>query len=147
MHRVLGLSSLLGVLGVIESFTLFWIARDYFRLDDDTVRTLIFLKLLVAGHLTIYLTRNSGLPWQRPFPGWRLVLAAEGTQVLGTLAAIYGWFVTPIGSTKALLIWAYAIAWLTVDSFVKVGALRLIERGTRIHARHLARVGSPVRTH
>jgi H+-transporting ATPase len=32
----------------------------YLGLPQETVRTLIFLKLLVAGHLTIYLTRNVG---------------------------------------------------------------------------------------
>ena len=58
---------------------------------------MIFLKLLVAGHLTIYITRNDGALWQRPFPAWRLIVVAEGTQILGTLAAVYGWIVEPIG--------------------------------------------------
>jgi len=146
MQRVLTMSSILGVLGVIASFTLFWIARDYLRLDDDTVRTLVFLKLLVAGHLTIYVTRNTGPLWQRPFPGWRLVVAAESTQALGTLAAVYGWFVAPIGWSKALLVWAYALVWLGISSLVKIGALRLMNQGTRLHARHLARVGASLHT-
>jgi len=142
MQRVLTLSSILGILGVIASFSLFWIVHSYLQLDDDTVRTLIFLKLLVAGHLTIYLTRNPGPLWRRPLPGWRLVAAAETTQVLGTLAAVYGWFVAPIGWSKALLVWAYALAWLGINSVVKIGALRFLKQGTKLHARHLARVGT-----
>jgi H+-transporting ATPase len=142
MERVLTLSSILGILGVIASFAFFWIVRSHFGLDDDTVRTLIFLKLLVAGHMTIYITRNAGPLWQRPFPGWRLVAAAEATQVLGTLAAVYGWFVAPIGWSKALLVWAYALAWLGINSAMKVGALRFLKQGTKLHARHLERVGS-----
>jgi H+-transporting ATPase len=48
-------------------------------------------ELLVAGHLTIYLTRNNGPIWQRPRPGWRLFTATETTQLIGTLADVYGW--------------------------------------------------------
>jgi H+-transporting ATPase len=33
---------------------------------------------LVAGHLTIYITRSVGTFWQRPWPNWRLVVATEG---------------------------------------------------------------------
>ena len=58
MHRVLTISTVLGILGVISSFLLFWIVEQYLRLPLATVQTAIFLKLLVAGHLTIYLTRN-----------------------------------------------------------------------------------------
>ena len=111
MHRVLTISTVLGVLGVISSFVLFWIVEPYLRLPLPTVQTLIFLKLLVAGHLTIYLTRNVGLIWARSWPSWRLVVATESTQALGTLAAVYGWWVAPIGWTYALAIWGYALMW------------------------------------
>jgi H+-transporting ATPase len=104
------------------------------------VRTLIFLKLLVAGHLTIYITRNQGPIWQRPWPSWKLVVAAETTQALGTLAAVYGWFVTPIGWKYALAVWAYALGWLLVNSAVKVATYRLMSSTKGAHARHLARV-------
>ncbi len=61
MRRVLVISTVLGVLGVIASFSLFWIAERIFGLPRPTIQTLIFLKLLVAGHFTIYLTRNPEL--------------------------------------------------------------------------------------
>ncbi|CAG0910436.1 unnamed protein product, partial [Cyprideis torosa] len=109
MHRVLVLSSVLGILGVISSFGLFWIAESIWELPRPTIQTLIFLKLLVAGHLTIYLTRNSGHFWDRPFPSLKLFITTELTQVVGTLAAVYGWFVEPIGWSLALLVWGYAL--------------------------------------
>ena len=109
MHRVLTISTVLGVLGVISSFVLFWIVEPYLRLPLPTVQTLIFLKLLVAGHLTIYLTRNISLVWARSWPSWRLVVATRSTQALRTLAAVYGWWVAPIGWTYALAIWGYAL--------------------------------------
>ena len=85
MARVLTIASALGVYGVIESFGLFWIVRDYLHLPSPIVQALIFLKLLVSGHMTIYLTRNKGPVWERPWPSWKLVVPAEATQLVGTL--------------------------------------------------------------
>jgi H+-transporting ATPase len=146
MRRVLVLSFVLGVAGVIASFTLFWLARVYFRLPSDTIRTLIFLKLLVAGHLTIYVTRNDGPVWQRPWPNW-LIVAAEGTQILGTLAAVYGWLVPPIGWRMAGLVWAYALVWLLINSIVKIGTLRLLTHGTRSHRIHMEKLSRRLLRH
>lgn len=66
MPRVLTLSIVLGIIGVISTFGLFWIGEEYLHLTRDVIRTLIFLKLLVAGDLTIYLTRSTGAFWDRP---------------------------------------------------------------------------------
>jgi H+-transporting ATPase len=140
MQRVLTLSSVLGVMGVIASFLLFWAAERYLGLSRPVIQTLVFLKLLVAGHLTIYLTRNEGWFWQRPWPSWRLFVATETTQVLGTLAAVYGWFVEPIGWRYALLVWAYALGWLLANNLAKVWTYRAIRHGTLWHRRHLERV-------
>ncbi|WP_090876930.1 plasma-membrane proton-efflux P-type ATPase [Bauldia litoralis] len=129
MHRVLSLSLILGVLGVVASFGLFWIAEEYMHLPRETIQTLIFLKLLVAGHLTIYLTRNTGAIWERPWPNWRLIVVAETTQIFGTLAAVYGWTVTPIGWELALLVWAYALVWFLINSVVKITFYRFLRRG------------------
>jgi hypothetical protein len=57
MHRVLTIST---VLGIVSSFGVFWAAQRNFRFPRHFIQTLIFLKLLIAGHLTIYLTRNTG---------------------------------------------------------------------------------------
>ncbi len=126
MVRVLTMSMFLGVLGVVASFALFWFAERYLHLPRPTVQTLIFLKLLVAGHLTIYLTRNVGWFWQRPWPDWRLFFACEVTQMLGTLAAVYGWFVEPIGWGYALMVWGYALAWFVINNIGKVWVYRAL---------------------
>ena len=81
MTRVLTIASALGGFGVFSSFGAFWLARDYLHLAPDVVQSVVFLKLLVAGHMTIYLTRNTGPIWQRPWPSWKLVVPAEATQV------------------------------------------------------------------
>ena len=95
MTRVLTIASVLGGYGVIESFGMFWIVRDYLHLASPVVQALIFLKLLVSGHMTIYLTRNKGPVWERPWPSWKLVVPARATQLAGTLAVVYGWFMAP----------------------------------------------------
>ncbi len=128
MRRVLGMSIVLGLLGVISTFALFWIAQVYLKLPRPQIQTLIFLKLLVAGHLTIYLTRNPSWFWEPPWPNWRLIAACETTQALGTLAAVYGWFVPAIGWPLALLAWGYALCWFVVNGIVKVWAYRLLLR-------------------
>ena len=92
MTRVLTIATALGVYGVIESFVFYWMVRDYFALAQPVMQALIFLKLLVSGHMTIYLTRNTGPVWERPWPSWKLVVPAEATQIVGTLVVVYGFF-------------------------------------------------------
>jgi H+-transporting ATPase len=139
MPRVLILATVLGMLGVASTFVLFWIAERVLDLPRPTIQTIIFLKLLVAGHLTIYLTRKSGWFWTRPWPDWRLFWTAELTQIAGTLGAVYGWFVEPIGWRYGLLVWAYALTWFVFNGAVKVWLEGLLSGGTRDHARHLKR--------
>jgi H+-transporting ATPase len=140
MPRVLTLATLLGGLGVVASFGLFWIGEHYLHLPRDQIQTLIFLKLLVAGHLTIYLTRNTGAIWQRPWPSWKLFVTTETTQAIGTLAAVYGWFVAPIGWSYALLVWAYALIWFMVNSGAKIWAFQMLEARAAHQRRYTGRV-------
>ena len=140
MRRVLTVASVLGCWGVLVSFGMYWIARDYLELSSQVVQALIFLKLLVAGHMTIYLTRNTGAIWARPWPSWKLVLPCEATQLVGTLAVVYGWFMAPTGWRLALLVWAYAILSFLIASGIKITAYRLLEHRAARQTRHLARI-------
>ncbi len=140
MGRVLAIATVLGGYGVIESFGLFWIVRDYLALPQPTVQALIFLKLLVSGHMTIYLTRNKGPIWQRPLPSWKLVVPCETTQLVGTLVVVYGWFMAPTGWPLALLVWAYALVSFGLASLIKIGTYRLLDHGHAWRGHHLARV-------
>ncbi len=142
MERVLTVSSVIGVIGVFASFGLFLMAEKYFHMARPIVQSLMFLTLLVAGHLTIYITRSAGTFWARPWPNWRLVVACEATQVIGTLAAVYGWFMTPLGWKYALVVWGYALVWFVLTDMVKIEVYRLLNLGTKHHQRHLARVNA-----
>ena len=63
MRMVLGISTVLGVIGVVAAFGLFYLGERVFHLDRAHIQTLMYLKLSVAGHLTIFLTRTRGPFW------------------------------------------------------------------------------------
>jgi H+-transporting ATPase len=142
MERVLTVSSVLGLIGVVASFGLFLIAEKYLSMPRPIVQSLMFLTLLVAGHVTIYITRSVGTFWRRPWPNWRLVVACEATQVIGTLAAVYGWGMTPLGWKYALAVWGYVLVWFFINDLVKIETYRLLHLGTARHQRYLARINS-----
>ncbi len=127
MPELLTVSTVLGVTGVISSFLLFYYLQTH-GFPEEEIRTLLFLKLIVAGHSTLYVMRAEGWLWERPWPAPVLFWATTGTELLGTLIAVYGIFVTPIGWEAALAIWAYALAWMLVNDAVKVWTYRLLRR-------------------
>jgi H+-transporting ATPase len=127
MRTVLGLATILGVFGVIASFLLFYLGDRVFHLDSSVVRSLIYLKLSVAGHLTVFVARTRGRFWSiRPAP--ILLIAVVGTQVVATLIAVYGLFMTPLGWKWAGFVWAYALGWFLVNDQVKLIAYRVLNR-------------------
>ncbi|MFP3910392.1 MAG: HAD-IC family P-type ATPase, partial [Archaeoglobaceae archaeon] len=124
MKKLLSLALILGIAGVFSSFLLFWYVERVMQFPAEMVQTFMFLKLLVAGHMTIFLTRNKGAMWQKPYPSLTLFGALEATQVLGTLIAVYGFLVYPIGWVYALIIWGYALMWLSILNGVKLISFR-----------------------
>ncbi|MFA4984685.1 MAG: plasma-membrane proton-efflux P-type ATPase [Candidatus Omnitrophota bacterium] len=128
MRRVLSLATMLGVMGVFASFLLFWIGERVMFLDRTTIQTLIFLKLTVAGHMTLYLARTGEEPfWSRPYPAAVLFWTAEITKVVATLFAVYGVFMKPIGWGLAGFVWGYALAFFVITDFVKIRFDRLLD--------------------
>jgi H+-transporting ATPase len=125
MRELTTLASVLGVTGVISTFVLFYLLQEW-QFSHDEIRTFLFLKLIVAGHSTLYITRARGWFWQRPWPAPVLFWATFGTEVVGTIFAAEGWLMTPIGWTYALMIWGYALGWFLINDLVKVTASRLI---------------------
>ncbi len=116
---VLGLSTAIGVSGLVSSFLLLYIAVAYLHLPPDLLKTFIFLKLIVAGHTTLFITRSKGYFWKKPHPSKELFTAIIATDIIGTLLAVYGIFMAPIGWDLALLVWVYALIWLFINDWVK----------------------------
>ena len=86
----------------------------------------MYLKLSVAGHLTIFLTRTRGPFWSIR-PAKVLWIAVLGTQMLATLIAVYGLFMTPLGWGWAEFVWGYALAWFLLNDRVKLLAYRIFD--------------------
>jgi len=126
MHMVLGLATVLGIAGVIASFGLFYLSEQVFHLDREYIQTLMYLKLSISGHLTIFLTRTRGPFWSIR-PAKILVGAVFGTQIIATLIAVYGLFMTPLGWRWALFIWGYALIWFLVNDRLKLLAYRIFD--------------------
>ncbi|HFQ91978.1 MAG TPA: HAD family hydrolase, partial [Chromatiales bacterium] len=127
MTELLTVSTVLGITGVVSSFVLFFILQEK-GVSEDLIRSLLFLKLIIAGHSTLYITRSEGWFWQRPWPSPLLFWATFGTEILGTLIAVYGFMITPIGWEYALWIWAYALTWFLVNDAVKMWVYRILRR-------------------
>ncbi len=126
MRMVLGIATVLGVAGVVASFGLFYLGERVFHLDRDFIRSLMYLKLSVAGHLTIFLTRTRRAFWSHR-PSNILLFAVIGTQVIATLISVYGLFMTPVGWKWAALVWGYAFAWFLVNDRIKLAAYRIFD--------------------
>jgi H+-transporting ATPase len=125
---VMGMATVLGVMGVIASFGMFYLGERVFHFSRDFVQTLMYLKLSVAGHLTIFLTRTDGPFWSsKPAP--ILVGAVIGTQVVATIIAAFGVFMAPIGWTWAAFVWGYALVWFFINDLVKQGVYRIFSSG------------------
>jgi H+-transporting ATPase len=126
MRLVLGISTVLGVIGVAAAFGLFYLGERVFHFDHAHVQTLMYLKLSVAGHLTIFLTRTRGPFWSIR-PARILWVAVLGTQAVATLIAVYGLFMTPLGWRWAGFVWAYAIVCALLTDRVKLLAYKILD--------------------
>jgi H+-transporting ATPase len=126
MRLVLGIATVLGVVGPMAAFGLFYLGDRVFHLDRAHLQTLMYLMLSVAGHLTIFQTRTRGPFWSIR-PARILWAAVLGTQTLATLIAVFGLFMTPLGWGWALFVWGYALVWFLATDRVKLLAYRIFD--------------------
>ena len=127
MRLVLGIATVLGLVGPITAFGLFYLGYRIFHLGHPELQTMMYLMLSVAGHLTIFQTRTRG-PWWSTRPAWILLAAVVGTQAVATLISVYGaWLVTPLGWKYAGFVWGYAFAWFLVTDPVKLLAYKVLD--------------------
>ena len=127
MRAVLTLATALGTMRVAETFLLLALADNVFGLDHDVIRTLIYLKLSVSGHLTIFVTRTREPFWTRPAPAPLLFGAVLGTQATATLIAGFGLLMTPLGWKWVAFVWGYALFWFLIEDPVKLATHRILD--------------------
>jgi H+-transporting ATPase len=119
MRRVLGMATYLGALGLCASFLLFYIGLNILHLSTEVLQSFIFLKLAVAGHLTMLSARTRSYFWTIR-PATILAAAVIITQTIATIIVVYGFFVSAIGWGLAAFVWGYAIVSFFIADVLKV---------------------------
>jgi H+-transporting ATPase len=128
MRELLTIATTLGLAGVTSSILFFYIL-EALRFPLALIQPMMFVKLDVAGHSTIYVTRSGEKHfWQKPYPSLKLFIPAFATRIIGTLIAVFGLFMTPIGWKYAGYIWIYATFWFVFNDFLKVGMYKVLRR-------------------
>jgi H+-transporting ATPase len=127
MRTVLGIATVLGLVGPLAAFGLFYLADRVFHVERPQVQTMMYLLLSVAGHLTIFQTRTRGPFWSIK-PARILLLAVVGTQIAATLMCLFGFLVTPLWWGWVALVWVYALSWFLVTDRVKLIAYWALDR-------------------
>lgn len=139
MNTLLGVATALGLAGVVSTFGILYIGNEIFHLSREVLQSFIYLKLSVAGHMTLFVARTRGPFWSVK-PSRPLFLAIVSTQLIATLIVVYGIILPSIGWKLAIFVWGYAAAWFAINDFVKLGAFKMFDRGL-LGKRHLERVG------
>lgn len=126
-----GMATFLGIIGVTASFGIFVIGNVIFQLSPEVLQSFIYLKLSVAGHLTLLVARTRGPFWSVK-PALPLIAAIIGTQLVATLITVYGFLLPAMGWGLALFVWGYALVWFLITDVLKIlfykhGGLKLIE--------------------
>lgn len=144
MREVLTVASVLGGIGVLETFLLLVIAESWLHLPQPVLQSVLFLKLVVAGHLTLLVARTRGPFWAPPHPAPILLGAILVTQATGVLIVGLGLFMTAVPWSYVALIWAYCIVWLFVEDAAKCLVYAHPEAGCPRHRRFLKVARSPL---
>ena len=133
MRRVLTVATTLGLVGVAETFGILVIAKLVLKLDDAQTQSFIYLKLAVAGHMTLFVARTRRPMFSRPFPAPILLGAILTTQVVAALIVGFGILVAPLPWSYIAFIWAYCLVWVLIEDWAKLNTYRHLDSSARRH--------------
>lgn len=151
MKNIFVLSTWLGLAGVLSSFMLFYIVMIYLQAHPENalflpeipswidikdeksflgfVQTLFFVKLIIAGHYTIFNTRIGDWFFKKPYPSWQLFLASFSTALIGTALGLYSFdLMTPINWQWALFLWSYVSVWFIFNDMIKMAVIKYYKK-------------------
>ncbi len=125
MRTLLGIATFLGVIGVFSSFGMLYIGLIVLKLNPLVLQSLIYLKLSVGGHLTVFVARTKGHFWSVK-PAKPLLFAIIATQLTATIITVYGILLPAMGWGIAAFVWGYALSLFVVTDFAKVRLYKLL---------------------
>jgi H+-transporting ATPase len=133
MRTLLGIATFLGIIGVFSTFGILYIGLIVLKLNPLVLQSFIYLKLSVAGHLTVFVARTKGPFWSVK-PAKPLLFAVIATQLVATVITVYGILLPAMGWGLALLVWGYALSLFIVTDFAKVRLYKLLNHtGIKFH--------------
>ncbi len=162
MKRVLSISTVLGLVAVVQTFGLLILMREVFpnlgtmipefglqpfRINGQHQQTMLFLQLVAGGHLMLFVTRTKKFFLSRPWPAPPLFLAIVGTQILATVMCWQGWLVPALPWHLIGFVWLYNLIWVFVQDFVKMGTYQMFENITHRKQRLLRTANSYLHPH
>jgi H+-transporting ATPase len=127
MSTILGLATYLGLIGVVFSFGILYIGQVIFHLNREVLQSFIYLKLSVAGQLTVFVARTRGHFWSVR-PAWQLLAAVIGSQSVAIILTVYGILLPGMGWGYALFVIAYAFTAFVITDSLKIPIYRALER-------------------
>ncbi|WP_406656647.1 plasma-membrane proton-efflux P-type ATPase [Methanolobus sp. ZRKC2] len=126
MRSIITMATFLGFISVFFSFLILYLGETVLSLSQGEIQSFIFLKLAVAGHLTIFLARTRGPFWSIK-PGGLLLWSAVATKLFATLIVVYGLYITPIGWELAIFVWVYSLVAFVITDFLKVRFYKVLD--------------------
>ena len=137
MHRVLMVATILGMVGVVQTFGILVIGKVALNLDQGQIQSLIYIKLAVAGHLTLFVTRSKRSFLSKPYPSPILLIA---TQAVAAAIVGFGFLVSPIPWSYIGLVWVYCLLWMFINDWVKMQVYHHLDATGKHHRTFLDRV-------
>jgi H+-transporting ATPase len=152
MHRVLLISTVLGLIGVVETFGILVIVKLYGhllwgQLDVAQIQSLIFLKLAVAGHLTLLVARTRRPFLTKPYPAGVLLLSIIATKVVAIGMVGFGLLVVSIPWPYVGFVIAYCVVWVFIEDWAKILLYHHLALSGKRHSTFLERIKAPLHPH
>ncbi len=147
MKRVLIIATILGCIGIISTFLLLIFAKNFLLLSLSQIQSFIFLKLSVAGHQTLFVTRTKNAFYSKPYPAPILLIAILTTQVIAAFFVGFGIFVSSIPWSYIGLIWVYALVWMFIADRVKILLYRHLDFTSKHHQKFLKTIKESFHSH
>ncbi|CAN2532458.1 Calcium-transporting+ATPase+1 [Methylocapsa aurea] len=154
MPRLLSIATVLGLVCVLESFGLLLIgvralaheplgqAMQLFT--PQQLQTMMFLQLVVGGHLLLLVARTRRWFFMPPFPAAKLFFAIVATQILAAAMCYFGWLVPPISLRLIGIVWAYCLAFMFILGFVRKVVARVVDHRMKRQEKSVATVERPL---
>lgn len=130
MSHVLTTATILGVFSVIQSMLMLSVGHGLVASHDifgwlnmtsqSQLQTIMFLQIVSAGCLMLFVCRAEKWFFERPYPAKILLLATCSTQILTILMCCFGWLVPAISIETIAFVWGYNIVWMFIMNIIKL---------------------------